>query len=429
MSSSDILGRRYLRGQALFTAAAFLGAAVFFRLAANIPFDRRLGPLLAVSSVVYFVFSAAAGRPGADLRRWITGLSLFGALVMGFVLHMTGGIASPLVCFYFALLISEVGYGVASTASIFACVLSYLFVVLGEASGLLPAGSAWAAAIYSNRLVVWFIVAAVVSYMALTGYIGKVVLNALRKDFREKEEEAGALLARFSGLQADSHIGMLAHRIAHDLKGPLGAISGYAQVLRARYAGSEDEIEMLDEMIEIADSMSDSLKNISRFGRAADAEKERVPVLDFMSNLLAVVAFAPEAGGVSLVKDFSVPRGTCVMACRRELQQAYFNILINSLEAAAAGPAERKVVVSLRVSDGRLEADFLNSGPPVPQRVLDALFRKPVTGKAGGTGVGMLITRDLLRRNGAVIGIANVHGGGVRVSTTHPLCAGAAGRA
>lgn len=423
MESADIIGKKYLRVQTLFTAVAFLVTGIILSSDPAACFaDRRLGAILAWASIVYFAFFALFNRCFHDLHGFVRLLSLFGICVLGFIVHMTGGVVSPLTCFYFALLTSEVGYGVISDTTIFASAASYLIVVLGEASGLLEVHNPLAKTVYDSPLLFIFLTAAVVSYMIMTGYIGKFIVKALRANFAEEQRRNQALRARFAALETHSHIGMLAHRIVHDLRGPLATISGYIELQLQSPGQDADEKAALSDVMGMVNKMADSLGSISRYGRVSDGKKEKIDLKDFFKAIVSIMGYYPGASKVRFLQNYPPGPELCVMAYRQDLQQAYFNILKNSLEAVADNTGEKTVEISARVSGGAVEVDIANNGRPIPGEIIEKLFKQSVTGKADGTGVGMLITHDLLSNNDISINIMNMGGTGVKTTTRLPLC-------
>ena len=427
MESADVIGKKYLRAQTLFTATAFLITGAFFYSDPATGFvDKRLGLILALASMAYFAFFALFNCCLHDLHKFVRLLSLFGLCVLGFILHMTGGVVSPLVCFYFALLTSEVGYGVISQTTIFASAASYLFVVLGEASGLLQVHNPLAKTVYANPVLFIFLTASVTSYMVITGYIGKFIVKAMRSEFAEEQRRNQALRAGFSELETHSHIGIMAHRIVHDLRGPLGVISGYVEMQLHAPGKDTEEKALLSDFMGTIKTMADSLGSITRFGRASQGKKEKIILKDFFKDLIAMLGYYPGASETRLRQNHPAAADLCVLAVRQDLQQAYFNILKNSLEAVAANTGDRIVELSTRAAGDAVEVDIVNNGRPIPGEILGKLFKKAVTGKKEGTGVGLLITHDLLMNNDISISISNMGETGVKVTTRLPLYRGEA---
>lgn len=277
-----------------------------------------------------------------------------------------------------------------------------------------------AMAVYSSPAAVMFISGSVISFMVLTGYIGKLILGALRADFADEQFQRRALQDKFAELSSTAHIGMLTHRIIHDLRGPLGAIMGYGELLLRSPARTEDERDMLRDLMAAVGRMSASLGDVTRFGRAAAAPKEPLRLAELLRNLVVIAKLFPDRGKCAIEESYPGGEGLVVLASRQELQQAYFNVLKNAIEALSGAPGDRAVRVILRGAGNFAEVAIEHNGPPIPAEVLSSLFKKPVTGKASGTGVGMLIAQDLLVRNGGMIYAENFEGG-VRILTRLPL--------
>jgi len=422
MHSADVIGKDYLKKQALFVGLADLATALFIHLNPEWPVDGRLAPILAAASVPYFIFFMLFDRCGECLHKAIMALSLVGVAALGFVTHMTGGIVSPLTCFYFALLVSEVGYGVASPLTMYASVVSYLCVVLGEAFGFLAVSDPLAKAIYANPSVLIFIVLSVTSHLVITGYISKLILKKMRLDFTAEQEGRHAALKRFSELDAYSHIGMLAHRIVHDLRAPLASISGYVQLEMAAAGKNAEEKAALGDLDATVTKMTDSLASVTRYGRVAGGAAQKIMVKDFFKSLVSILGYYKDACGVQFRRNYPEAGDFCVMAVRQDLQQAYFNILKNAVEAVGKNTGDKIVEVAMRAEKGALEISISNNGPHIPEEILAKIFKEGVTGKPEGTGVGMLITHDLLMKNDIGIKIRNMEGSGVKIITEMQIC-------
>jgi len=89
----------------------------------------------------------------------------------------------------------------------------------------------------------------------------------------------------------------------------------------------------------------------------------------------------------------------------------FLNLFRNAIQAMAAGDAPAMLEVSVSGETGFLRIEVRDTGPGVPARVRDKLFR-PFAGstKRGGTGLGLSIARDLAR----------AHGGNIELVSTGP---------
>ena len=418
----DIIGGKYLRSHTLLAGVASMVTAIFIWLIPDCPFNRGLAPILCCTALMYLLFFIFFDKCAGYMQRVVLAMSFIGICAMTFVMHMTGGIVSPLVCFYFALLVSEVTYGITSPQNVYFCILSYLSVVLGEASGLLPVTDPLAKAIYVNKYIFFFIVTTVVTHMFLVGSFGRLVLKKLRQEFAAEQKEKQAVVNKLRQLDAFSQIGMLAHRIVHDLRGPLGAISGYVQ-LQIRHANQAGgSVSLLNELMDTVNKMTEALNDVARFGRVTVGRKERISLAEFFNSLIAILKLHKDSEKVEFRLNYSDKDRLAVMAVRQDLQQAYFNIFKNAVEAMQTNPGAKVFEISMRPSDGMAVVEITNNGPHVPEEILSGVFKKAVTGKADGTGVGMLITHDLLLKNNITIEMSNMEVPGVKVTTHLPFC-------
>ncbi|HAT71446.1 MAG TPA: hypothetical protein DCS63_01345 [Elusimicrobia bacterium] len=415
---AGILGRKYLKRQALFSSVICFFVTLVFYYLPSFPFDRRMMYYTLAASAFYLAVFLFCDRIKKSYYPLITFLSVFGLVGSSFIVHLTGGIASPLIFLYFAILISEAAYGVEQSMSIVVAVGLFLAVIAGEITGLLPASAA-ALKVYASPVTALLLVVTIVAFMIITGYLGRLIIKQLRMAVDDENREKHAILTKLSDLEAHSQIGVLAHRIVHDLRGPISSISGYIQVEMMKAKDPEDQ-EMLRDLNGVVLSMSESLKGITQFGRVSGGPAEVIVLADFMRTLIAIVSFSPQARGVKFVKLYPENLQLAVSASRADLQQAYFNIIRNAVEAMRDNAGARQIEISIKAVDKEVEVSMADNGPGMAPEVLKNLFRKSITTKTDGTGVGLVITRDLLMRNDGVIEFHNLPAGGLWVRTIFP---------
>ena len=415
--------RKYVKKQLFISSLLCGAAALFFYFITDFPFDRSIVITSSIASFMYLLVWIFFDALKNFYYQMVLSLSVAACVLLGFVVHVSGGIISPLGFFYFAILMSDAAYGTSSMITIVVAILSYCTVVLGEASGILAVNYVTAQQIYRSHGTVAVFLIGVASLMFITGNIGRIWIAKLRLDVEDENLQKQAILKRLSELDAYAHIGLLAHRIVHDLRGPLASISGYIELERLSPERNAEEAATLADLSETVVKMSDALTNITRFGRATDGKKEMIMMKDFFGSLISMLSFYKDAQKVQFRQNYPDAGDFSMMALRQDLQQAYFNILKNAVEAVKDNTGDKIVEISMRQSGGMLEVNVTSNGQPVPEEILPKLFRKAVTGKADGTGVGLLITHDLLMKNDISIEIRNVEGIGVIVCTKMPLIA------
>ena len=411
--------RKLIRLHALASSVMSLIASLVY-FAPNFPFPRVIGLLALAASVLYFLYFLGfdlVSRTGIKSSAVI--LSQIGVCLFSASIYFTGGIVSPFIFLYFAVLVSEAMYGLDNRVTLPVSLACYLSIAGIQFFGLLPNPVPWSVEVYRSPLAVFLIVAITAAYLILTQGMSRRIIYNLREGIKDEEAEKDALLKKFSELNSTSQLGVLAHRIAHDLRGPIASISGYLQVEMLKQKKPEDQ-ETLRELEEVVENMSEALRGITRFGRPGGGRTESIRLSEFVDTLLAIVAFSPQSAGVRFAKSTSCD-GQTICGSRADLQQAYFNIMKNAIEAVRDNPGEKTVELSAAVQGGEAVITVADNGPGITPEIMASLFKKSVTTKKDGTGVGMLITRDLLARNDASIELRNRESGVLSVVTRLPL--------
>jgi C4-dicarboxylate-specific signal transduction histidine kinase len=112
--------------------------------------------------------------------------------------------------------------------------------------------------------------------------------------------------------------------------------------------------------------------------------------------------------------------GVTVTASRQDLQQAFFNVVKNAVDAVSGNSGARTVSIVIERAGADARVTVSDNGPGMSEETLKTVFRQSVTTKSDGTGVGLMITRDLLMRNSGVIKLRNRNPGGLSAEITLP---------
>jgi signal transduction histidine kinase len=105
-----------------------------------------------------------------------------------------------------------------------------------------------------------------------------------------------------------------------------------------------------------------------------------------------------------------------------QLRQALLNLAKNALEALRAVEPPRRLELGLKAAERSLILTVSDNGPGIPSSIKARLFQPFATGKAHGTGLGLAVTRDIVRAHGGTIAIRSPLSGdrGTAVDITLP---------
>jgi two-component system, NtrC family, sensor kinase len=243
------------------------------------------------------------------------------------------------------------------------------------------------------------------------------------EQLEERNLELYSTTRRLTGLERLAAAGQLAAQFAHEVGTPLNLISGHVQLLLADPARvPESERKRLE-------TISAQIERIERIVRRtldrtrAGAQLELVP-LDLNALLrraFDVAAPTLEASGVRLAA--ALEDGLPLIAGDADrLQQVFINLFNNALDAMRAGGELR---VETACAPGLVRVDFADTGvgmsEEVRARIFDPLYTTKERGR--GTGLGLVVVRQVVNEHGGHIEVESEPGRGARFRLTFPAAA------
>lgn len=210
--------------------------------------------------------------------------------------------------------------------------------------------------------------------------------------------------------QAQSNRELL-RNLAHEIKNPLGGLRGAAQLLEAELA-DVSLTEYTQVIIQEADRLQTLVDRLLVPHRAPRIVSD-VNIHEVCERVRSLV-LAEYARGLRIVRDYdaSVPefRGD-----KSQLIQAVLNIVRNAAEALheriAAGDAEivlrtrvaRQVTLAKQRYKLALELHVMDNGPGIPLELQDRIFHPLVSGREGGSGLGLTLAQTFVQQHEGLI--------------------------
>ena len=210
----------------------------------------------------------------------------------------------------------------------------------------------------------------------------------------------------------------LIRNLAHEIKNPLGGIRGAAQLLEMEIEGRELK-EYTKVIIHEADRLQTLVDRLLAPHRKPHVVGD-VNIHEVCERVRSLI-LAEFPRGLRVVRDYdtSIPefRGD-----REQLIQAVLNIAHNACQALAdriaAGDAQLtfKTRVSRQVTFGKqryrlaLELHVIDNGPGVPDSIKDRIFYPLVSGRDGGSGLGLTLAQTFVQQHHGLIECDSVPG-------------------
>jgi len=263
---------------------------------------------------------------------------------------------------------------------------------------------------------------AIVTQSELPGCVLVELIEIEQQTRLDREERANTLAQSSKDL---------VRNLAHEIKNPLGGIRGAAQLLQME-VNSRELTEYTQVIIHEADRLQSLVDRLLAPHRRPHVVAD-VNVHEVCERVRALV-LAEHPRGLTVVRDYdaSIPefRGD-----REQLIQAVLNIAHNATQALAAEPGEGggspagcgriaagtarlllRTRVARQVTFGRqrfrlaLELHIEDNGPGVPDDIRDRIFHPLVSGREGGSGLGLTLAQTFVQQHSGTIECDSVPG-------------------
>lgn len=205
--------------------------------------------------------------------------------------------------------------------------------------------------------------------------------------------------------------------MSHELRTPLNAITGYTDLLQIGVQEREEQLAHLDRIKASAWHLLSVIEQVLSFSRL-DASREtftREPVDIGEVAREAATFMRPAAQQKSLALEIRQPEEPLVIESDRDkVRQILLNLLANAIKFTEAG------VISLEVArkDGGASLRVRDTGIGIErqdrERIFEPFFQVEggITRRAGGTGLGLAVTRELVGLLGGAISVDSAPGAG-----------------
>ena len=193
-----------------------------------------------------------------------------------------------------------------------------------------------------------------------------------------------------------------ARRVAHEMRNPLTPIRlAVAQLARSAAPPQREAIEVL-----VAESgrLEQLAREFTEFGRLPEGPAAQVDLAELLADLARTSV--PPTMRVSLALDPALPT---LLGHYDPLRRAFGNIIRNAVEACES---QGQIDLAARPEDGMVRIEIGDHGPGVPPDLAARLFDPYVTGKSGGTGLGLALAKQTIEMHQGTIAFQTTPGGG-----------------
>ena len=224
-------------------------------------------------------------------------------------------------------------------------------------------------------------------------------LGELAAQFAEMKDKLKSDIDKITALErkkanADrlSTMGQMVSGIVHEIKNPLTSISGFAQVIEEAV---EDPMikKHTRTIIEETERLNKLARDLLGYAKVQKLELERIRVKALVENVYEKLG--PKLKSKMVTPKMEIPETLPpIYGDKDRLTQVFINLISNSVEAMKQSGGT--VEVKAERDGDKLIIRCIDNGSGIPKEMKEKLFMPFVSGKKGGTGLGLALVKKII---------------------------------
>lgn len=217
-------------------------------------------------------------------------------------------------------------------------------------------------------------------------------------------------------------MGKIAANFAHEIRNPLEAISGSAEILGYSIEKDSEEDEYVSIIREEIGNLNDYLERFLEFAKNDPVHRAWHDIETIIHDAVLLLRPLFVKKNISYVSRISPDIPECYLD-GGQLRRVLINLLLNSIESIDEGRdacAEEILIMAEKVQDS-VRIEIRDCGTGIDPDVLDRIFDPYVTTKSGGSGIGLSICRKIISQHEGTIRILATSQKGTQIEVQLPV--------
>ena len=214
-------------------------------------------------------------------------------------------------------------------------------------------------------------------------------------------------------------IGEMAAGIAHEIRNPLGSISGSIQVLRSELSLNPEQSQLMDIVLRESERLNATIRSFLAFARPQRLNRDRIDVRPILQDAALLLRNSAEVGAHQRIEVQSPESPVWCEADDDQIRQIVWNLATNGVRAMPDGG---RLLLSSHEGAAHHEAVIVVSdeGVGIEETDLDTIFQPFHGSFAKGSGLGMAIVHRIVSDHGGEIRVTSNPGVGTTVEVRIP---------
>lgn len=404
MATDDRLSNRlaWVTGLRLGFLALLLGSTAFIYLRGALSRYPQSQAILLGSIGAAFALAAVYAvllRRKRHLRRVAEAQIILDQLTWSAIVYVTGGATSgatsfyALTCLVGAVLIGLRGAAIAAIAGIGA----FTTICVGFAVGSIvpPADQRG-----GNYVTDWDGVIYPLGLNALGIIVVALLAGYLAERLRRTGGELQEANERAASAERLAMLGRIAAGLAHEIRNPLGSISGSIELLREAPALSDEDRRLCEIIQREAARLNHLVSDMLDLARPRQPQPEAIDVASLAREVVELAARSERSGAGDVEVRYRGPDHPVWATCDGgQMRQVLWNLVRNGVQASGAGS---RVTIEVSEREGRVVMSVSDTGPGIAPSSQPKIFDAFFTTRSQGAGIGLAVVRRIIDDHAAV---------------------------
>ncbi len=211
--------------------------------------------------------------------------------------------------------------------------------------------------------------------------------------------------------------GEIAASIAHEIKNPIAGVLGALQIFEDSIANDDDKKEIYAEMIFQLERVNHTVNDLLSYARPAQPVFEEVQINELLKKTISLMSPQLKDKNISFKNELATDL-PLVSADKKQMQQVFWNVLINALQAI-----DTNGIISIRTLNHNsfVQIVISDNGKGIEKKQIESIFKAFYTTKHKGTGLGLTITKRIVDQHRGEINLESDTGIGTSVTINIPI--------
>jgi two-component system sensor histidine kinase PilS (NtrC family) len=211
-------------------------------------------------------------------------------------------------------------------------------------------------------------------------------------------------------------LGRLAAALAHEIRNPLGSISGSVQLVRDSAELEDEDRRLLGIVLNEVDRLNGLVNTMLQVGRPRDPARVRTGLVALTRDVIAVARRDLKNPSVAIELSTSAPEVSAWID-GDQVRQVIWNLLNNAL---AHAPANSVIHIDVLRDEGSAVWTIQDEGPGVPAEARGHLFDMLYSKRPHGVGLGLALVDQIVRAQGGEVSVVSPPGQGAKFRVRLP---------